>query len=193
MLDHAKLMRALEQVAGTLFADHTHVYAIAREIWQKIAQDPTFLYKIRQITSSPWPLPFWQDKLDNVISVNSLLSPYHIISVDGSQIYPDRHQGNACFLINIGSVVLSYGTLDKPLLTCEPYVFTELEYGERTEDTVNGIRQELELFSGFDLAMRVQNNLLVDAPLLLLFDGSLIFWHLEAKDAKLRELFCINI
>lgn len=182
-------MRALEQVAGKLFADHTHAYAIARETWAKIANDPTFVSKIREI-SSPWPLPSWQGRLDEAIPVDVPISSYHVISVDGSQIYPDRHQGNSCFLINIGSVVIHYGSNDKPvMLACEPYVFTEFEHGEQAQDTVNGIRQELELFSGLDMAMRVQNELSDDAPCALLFDGSLIFWHLEAKDTTLRELF----
>ena len=189
MLNHAKLMRALEQVAGKLFADHTEAYAIARETWALIAKDPTFIYKIREVTS-PWPLPFWQGRLDEAIPVDLITSPYHVISVDGSQIYPDRHQGNSCFLINIGTVVLHYGFADKPvLLACEPYVFTELEHGEQAQDTVNCARQELELSSGFDIAMQVKSELTDDAPCVLLFDGSLIFWHLEAKDTMLRELF----
>lgn len=210
MLDHAKLMRALEQVAGKLFADHTHAYTIARETWAKIANDPTFIYKIRE-TNFPWPVPFWQGKLDEAIPVTLPIPPYHVISVDGSQIYPDRHQGNSCFLINIGSVVLHYGITDKPVFfACEPHVFPELEYGEQAQDTVNGIRQDLELFSGLTTAMQVKRDLLARRPVLhglsereslgeevgfddelcvLLFDGSLIFWHLEAKDTMLRELF----
>ncbi len=182
-------MQALEQVAGKLFADNTQAYTIARETWVKIANDPTFVYKIREITS-PWPLPSWQGRLDEAIPVTMPTLPYHVISVDGSQIYPDRHQGNSCFLINIGSVVLHYGVTDNPVLfACEPHVFPELEYGEQAQDTVNGIRQDLELFSGLDMAMRVKNELLDDGPCVLLFDGSLIFWHLEAKDTTLRELF----
>ncbi|HJZ23356.1 MAG TPA: DNA double-strand break repair nuclease NurA, partial [Candidatus Babeliales bacterium] len=59
----------------------------------------------------------------------------------------------------------------------------------QAQDTVNCARQELELSSGFDIAMQVKSELTDDAPCVLLFDGSLIFWHLEAKDTMLRELF----
>jgi hypothetical protein len=199
MLDHAKLMRALEQVAGKIFADNTHAYTIARETWFKIASDPTFIYKIREV-NSPWPLPSWQGRLDEVIPVDIAPLPYHVVSVDGSQIYPDRHQGNSCFLINIGSVVLHYGVIDKPVFfACEPYVFSELEYGDEAQDTVNGMRQDLELSSGLNVALRVQNELFArgslaseQEPCVLLFDGSLIFWHLESKDTQLHDLFLHN-
>jgi hypothetical protein len=138
MLNHAKLMRALEQVAGTLFADQTHAYTIARQVWDLISKDPVFIYKIREV-NSPWPLPTWQGRLNDAVAVDQTALPYHVISVDGSQIYPDRHQGNSCFLINIGSVVLHYGAHAQPVhFTCEPHVFTELECEGYAHDMVNG-------------------------------------------------------
>ena len=182
-------MRALEQVAGSLFADNTQAYTIARETWAQIANDPTFIYKIRQV-NSPWPLPSWQGRLDEAIPIKLPTLPYHVISVDGSQIYPDRHQGNSCFLINIGSVVLHYGVTDKPVqFMCEPHVYPELEFGDEVQDTVNAMRQDLELSSGLNMAMQVKNSITDNGPSVLLFDGSLIFWHLEAKDTQLRDFF----
>jgi hypothetical protein len=44
------------------------------------------------------------------------------VATDGSQIFPDRHELSACYLINIGSVVLHYGTGERPVLTSHPTV-----------------------------------------------------------------------
>ena len=45
------------------------------------------------------------------------------VATDGSQIFPDRHELSACYLINIGSVVLHYGTGERPILTSHPALF----------------------------------------------------------------------
>jgi NurA domain len=53
---------------------------------------------------------------------------------------------------------------------------------------VNCRRQELELDAGFTLSQKVkaENE---DLPLAFLFDGSLIFWHLQAKDPEVKNHF----
>src|SRR5579872_496901 len=105
MLDRCKLIAELQQVADKLFVDTAPSYNLAQDIWQSIINDPTFIDKVREVYGAPWPVPLWQDNLGDVITVEKLTYPYVLFSVDGSQIYPDRHNFLSCFLINIGSVI----------------------------------------------------------------------------------------
>src|SRR6476620_8044724 len=114
MLDRAKLIVQIQQVSDSLFPDFSQEYDNARLIWQQIADDPTFIYKVQAAQGQlPWQLPLWQGRLDQAIWLNEAIPSYVGLSVDGSQIYPDRHQGTGCFLINIGSVALGYGLSTK--------------------------------------------------------------------------------
>ncbi len=183
MLNHSLLLQELERVEQMLFIDDAPAFDLARMVWKKICSDASFQQKTKQ-ADAPWPVPSWQQKLNQTYKIEKLSNPYSILSVDGSQVYPDRHQSVACYLINIGGILLQYGNKNPVQFFSTPYVFTkDEELVELSTDLVNGKRQELELQKGLELAM--QNN----HPELLLFDGSLIFWHLEAKDPVLKELF----
>ena len=187
-------MQQLQAAGQTLFKDFSDEFAIARQSWQRILDDPTFLYKIRQI-STPWLVPDWYESLPQVIPINYQDGPYVVLAVDGSQVYPDRHQGTSCFLINIGFVTLAYQvpSFNTVQFQSRPYVFgadqPEFEIGSQMTEVVNGKRQELELKTGLEQSKIIKETLPSVTPFLFLFDGSLIFWHLEAHEASLKELF----
>src|SRR5579871_2902516 len=129
MLDRAKLMRALQGVSDSLFIANDDAYALARSIWERIAHDPALMYKLRS-AEQQWPLPWWEGAAGQVIPVETKPAAYTALAVDGSQIYPDRHQGTGCFLLNIGSVAITYGPTSSVHFTSEPSVFTALNEGE---------------------------------------------------------------
>ncbi len=140
MLDRLKLLVELQSVADKLFVDTTPSYHLAQDVWKLIIKDPTFLYKVRQVSNAPWPIPLWQDNLGKIIAVEKDLSSYVAISVDGSQIYPDRHNVLSCFLINTGSVVLPYAIENKRVqLFSDPKVFAGVDENQQsfTTDGVN--------------------------------------------------------
>lgn len=183
-------MRELEQLADKLFPDCSYEYNIARSSWQRIVTDPTFEYKVRAIKNPPWPVPCWTGALDESIPVTKNLDYYTVISVDGSQIYPDRHNNASCFLVNIGSVILAYGTsVTNVQFNSVPHVFSSYDE-DRSEmsfsaDLVDCCRQEFELKTGLSLGKTVKK----DRSVVLLFDGSLIFWHLASKEVAVRQKF----
>lgn len=188
MLHHAKVMEALLSLQDDLFADNSDNIAIARASWKRIAADPLFALKIRQINVS-WLLPTWQEAVDTVYDVQPMEHPYHVIAIDGSQIYPDRHQGSSCYLINIGSVDICYGQTSGVQCTSKPYVYAgrqEDELEETAVDMVNAKRQELELQAGLELCSK---QFYGAQPELFLFDGSLIFWHLVGKSGGLKDAY----
>src|SRR5439155_8963138 len=93
--------------------------------WEKLCADHSFAQRVahdNRCGSVAW----WDyQQLDAAIPVAQQCPSYLVFAVDGSQIYPDRHQGLSCFVINIGSVVLSYGALQQSVqLRSFPYLFT---------------------------------------------------------------------
>lgn len=189
MLHHAKVMQALLALQEDLFIDNSAHLAIARASWQRLAADPTFIFKIREI-NSPWLLPSWQGAVDAIETISSIDEPYQVVSVDGSQIYPDRHQGSSCYLINIGTVHLLYKDQASVQFDSKPYVYAGRQEDELTEsptDLVNAKRQELELQTGLILCSKLfEQSGLKQA---FLFDGSLIFWHLASQSSDLKESY----
>jgi hypothetical protein len=193
VLNRVKLLRELESVSDKLFLDLSEQSKKAQDIWRQICADPLFLDKIKA-SVSPWSLPLWEGDLGEIFSIEPQTNPYQIVSVDGSQIYPDKHQGIGCFLINVGSVVLQYGTTEgKTFFGSEPHLFVEHDQLFDSEkinpiDLVNGIREEFEFSSGYDLMSLLKKNH-SEYQSVFLCDGSLIFWHLESKDRTIKDYF----
>jgi hypothetical protein len=191
MLNRAKVMSALRHIQDDLFHDISDEINCAREVWERITKDATFIHKIRAC-EIPLPLPLWDGDLGEAIAIDPKIGPYTILGVDGSQIYPDKHQGSTCFLINIGSVLVSYGQPGKGVhLESVPYVFVHSEEDEwsATPDIVNCRREEFEFEAGSVISQAVRADQSPDMPYLFVSDGSLIFWHLESKDIPVRDFF----
>jgi len=192
MLNRTKLITQVQDVSSQLFVSFASEHNIARGVWKRIANDPTFASKAKA-ADLPWRMPTWSGKLDETFEVEPGLMAYHAVSVDGSQIYPDRHQGTACYLINVGSVVISYGTSGFPVhLDSVPYVFAgEAAHGDLaiSPEYVNCLRQEYEFAAGLELSKKIKEERGADIPLVFLFDGSLIFWHLASKEEELKQAF----
>src|SRR5437879_5465232 len=187
MLDRAKLMQALQGVSDSLFVVDDDAYELARIIWERRAHDPALMYKLRS-SEQQWPLPWWEGAAGQVIPVDAKPNAYTAIAVDGSQIYPDRHQGTGCFLLNIGSAAITYGTSSSVHFTCEPYVFAQGQEGEASTampEMVDCLRQEYELAGGIRLSSAERTT----EQQLLLFDGSLIFWHLVGQSDEIKKRY----
>jgi len=112
---------------------------------------------------------------------------FTVIAADGSQIFPDRHELTLCYLINISSIVLHYGTGTKPLLASRPTLFYKEEdlykaWNNRkipVDGEIVGIQRSLMEFQELaHLAKQLEGQ---DLPVLALCDGTLILWHLEVK------------
>ncbi|MCF7900466.1 DNA double-strand break repair nuclease NurA [Candidatus Babeliales bacterium] len=193
MLHKAKVLKALEDLEDSLFVDTTQELDSAYKAWKQLICDDTFKEKI-EACDVDWPLPTWEGNLDDVFPVQSYTDPYQLLAVDGSQIYPDKHQGTSCFLINVGTVELQYGTgLKGATLDATPHVFSErMHFSDDgfagSTDLVNCKREELELEYGYNHIIKMEQEGLKD-PLVFLFDGSLIFWHLESKEENLKHYF----
>lgn len=184
MLNHAKVASLLQTLSEELFIDLSHEYEIAYKTWQKIIVDKTFLYRVKE-ANAPWPIPTWSGSLAERYNIAGSPEEYNVVGIDGSQIYPERHRGTMCYLINIGLASFNYKkTSSKVIFSTQPYVFNGYHHHQDVTamDVVNAKRLALELSSSIKVADNKNNNLS-----LILFDGSLIFWHLPNNVNFKRE------
>ncbi|MFS8506658.1 MAG: hypothetical protein LVQ75_00795 [Candidatus Babeliales bacterium] len=89
MLHRVKLLQELELVSDQLFLDLSDQVNTARTIWDRMVKDAELPFKIAAC-QMPWPLPLWKGQLDLVVNVKSYDKPYQLLSVDGSQVYPEQ-------------------------------------------------------------------------------------------------------
>lgn len=161
---------------------------IARQIWTHLLQDPTLLERVI-MSGSQWSLPGTVEALDVQYPVQPMVDHYTCIAVDGSQIYPDKHQGSSCFLLNMGIVILRYTTGPSYVsLSSIPSLHLDTVEDEAlSADLVNCMRGERELQLGLEYLSSPNNTR--GLPSLFLCDGSLIFWHLESSAQEIKERF----
>jgi hypothetical protein len=185
MLDRAQVIHQLQQRAAELFVDLSSSIRLVHEAWLRMIEDPRLPEFAEQWRVMP-RVPEWLGSVQEITFVERGLSGYCVSAVDGSQIYPDRHQGTSCFLINIGVAAAAYAQNSSFSTKTVPHVFIpQVHEAECCVDWVNARRQELEFQMAGKLARRGE-----DPPThLLLFDGALIFWHLEQALPSLQDEF----
>lgn len=189
MLDAAKLILELKRASEQLQVDGSNEWAYAQTIWNQIVKDQDQL-KERIAHYNPLRVAQWSEPLETVCPLNAELSDYTVFAIDGSQVYPDRHQTVPYFLINIGSVFAQYNSFrpSSVRLTSTPYVLLigQDEFANiGTTEAVNLLRQEFELRETIELAATFATQ---SSPLCF-FDGTIIFWFLESKEAAVRAEF----
>ncbi len=187
MLDKQKVMQELIKSVPTLFKETAHERAYAQEVFGWMQQNPALVEQIKS-QESAITIPSWQGSIDATVPVVPHEHPYAVVAVDGSQIYPDRHQGMACYLLNSGVAHFVYDEKSSVRLFSSPALFTQMDGQDMSEDMVNCRRAELEFEVGLTQSL-VARSLHPALPTVFLCDGSLIFWHLESKHPRIKERF----
>src|ERR1700752_4148223 len=93
-----------------------------RELKLRSKEWERFSEKLK-LSKTSWLLPYVFTPFDTSYSLPSRPASYTVLSSDGSQIFPDRHEALPCYLINIGSVILHYGMGGKAHLNSYPKFF----------------------------------------------------------------------
>jgi hypothetical protein len=118
-----------------------------------------------------------------------------VAATDGSQIYPDRHEIANCFLINIGYILLSYGTGERPVMNSKPSLFFREEevyeqWGGRrisaNRELVSFKRGLMELTELAELSLAAQEE---GHRVVALSDGTLILWNLEGTPLDFKRSY----
>ncbi len=187
MLDPLKIMQEIARALPDLYAELSHEYIRAHELFLFIREHPEILEALKV---GPNPVPLWEGPLDARVPIRQQPHPYAVIATDGSQIYPDKHQGVPCFVLNSGTAQFVYGTNSSEVkLESSPLIVTQND--DETfisEDLVNCRRAELEFEVGLAASKEVMRTY-PEVPFVFLCDGSLIFWHLESKSPVVKERF----
>lgn len=182
MLDRTKIIKELSLRSGNLIDVVQNEYVLAQKIWQSIAFEKNLSSKLAGNGRAMCPL--WAGSIGVTVPLKSQIW-YQALAVDGSQIYPDRHQGTSCFLLNMGVVHLQYlSQASSVTFDSRPLVVFEGERGmeDYTPEMVNAQRMEEEFCTALSWMEKIKKD--TRAPSLFLLDGSLIFWHLLQATAS---------
>lgn len=191
MLDRALLLQQLEHASKDFADDLTKGQSNAQLWWHRIKDDADLSQRLHTKKHAVL-LPAWQGPLSYCKKVaGDALDTYCVLAVDGSQIYYDKHQGPACYLLNIGSVLLQYQKIQSSVvLLSQPHLFflSEKNKDHGSTDFINLQREEYELARAWQLS---QEHLVACAgqPLLTMMDGSLIFFQCEGGDYDSKQHF----
>lgn len=178
MLDRTLLMQELQKKAKALFYHPADQLIIATQLWQLVAAQPSYA-RMLQASANSLMIPTWQDALGACYAVPATTDPYYLVSIDGSQIYPDRHQGINCFLINIGITTFDYGHGSFKGDSI-PYLFAAQEYDQGPE-LVDYLRNDYERYSLFDCPLPPERAC-------MLLDGALLQYDM-GKENELGQFF----
>ena len=141
-------------------------------------------------SKTTWLVAGLVDGLDKTYPCPTSPADFTVLATDGSHIDVDRHHNARCFLINIGTVVLKYGTSPDAKLASHPHLYsgdTEMviapekarDREQVIEGTLLGIKRGVDECAYLaELAGEMppgSNNL-------ALLDGSLILWGLSGRD-----------
>ena len=106
MLDISKLLLQLENAKESLFLENKDDRGWLYNYWIDLCKDSELIIKVLSKKYSLL-LPFWRGDFSYTQKIHPFNKEYQFLAVDGSQVYYDRHQGPPCYLINIGSCLLS--------------------------------------------------------------------------------------
>jgi len=151
----------------------------------------------RKIAASKttWLVAELVERLDRRYQAPPTPAEFTVMASDGSHIDVDRHRSTRCYLINIGSAVINYGSEPDATLASSPRLYSEDEElvitppgGGReqvVEGTLLGIKRGIE-------ECRHLADLSAELPAgsasLAMLDGTLILWGLEAYPEFVTEV-----
>ncbi len=176
MLDRLALEQKISQALKNEDAWFQETCNEVLTAWRSIQ---TATYK--NFSETKQPIATWDGPLNGFTTCAPASKPYTIYAIDGSQIYPDRHFGVHAALINIGYAGFAYGeTKSTALLGSHPIIYTRqdlpphLQKEALSESATDALRSLHE----FKYARTIAEQ----KPNLIVFDGSLIFWHLGTPE-----------
>ena len=144
----------------------------------------------RKIASSKttWLVAGLADGISQHYAAPPLPTEFTVIATDGSHIDVDRHKSTRCYLINIGTVILNYGSHPGAVLDNLPSLYSGDEDLIIAPAGAKGREQPVEgallgIKRGVEECHRLAElaaGLPANSSALALLDGSLILWGLEA-------------
>jgi len=167
----------------------------ALEVLHNRASDLEHLKRKVVSSKTTWLVAGLVDGLDQHYKAPPCPEEFTVIATDGSHIDVDRHKSTRCYLINIGSAVIHYGTDPSASLDSFPCLYFGDEDLVITPVGVRGREQPIEgALLGIKRSVdechqlaKLAAELPPGSSSLALLDGSLILWGLEAYPEFVTE------
>jgi len=196
-LDLSKVVKQISDMVAQ-FASHRQErndrIDRALEILFSHANKLDSLKKKIALSKTTWLVAEPVNSIDLHIPLPETPSDFTVIATDGSHIDVDRHHATRCYLINIGTVELRYGSRPDASLDSEPVIYSNDDDlviaspdGLREvpiEGNLLGIKRSLEECRRLSEMAAVLPS---GCAALGLMDGSLILWNLEAYPEFVAE------
>ncbi len=145
-----------------------------------------------QESKTSWLVADPLEEVNSTANLPSEFKDYTVLASDGSQLFPDHHETVLCYMINIGTVVLKYGSNSAAQLTSQPELYYKEDdlYIEENGvkcliDTqrVSNLRTQKEAAALVELAIKHK----ADDPIVALTDGTLIHWAVEQQSKRAED------
>jgi hypothetical protein len=199
-LDLSKLIDQIVDLANNMKSKEAGRQAkleFALQTLKSSAADLDALKKRVEESKTTWLVPGLKESIDLRQTAPLCPDDFIVLASDGSHVDVDRHHSARCFLINIGTVKLRYGRdPDAELLNLPSLYFKDGDVTITSDDgrqipiegQLLGIKRSIEECRTL---VEKASELEADLPVLMLLDGSLIFWRLAEQvyqDFVIHEL-----
>jgi hypothetical protein len=199
-LDLSKLIDQIVDLANNMKSKEAGRQAkleFALQTLKSSAADLDALKKRVEESKTTWLVPRLKESIDLRQTAPLCPDDFIVLASDGSHVDVDRHHSARCFLINIGTVKLRYGRdPDAELLNLPSLYFKDGDVTITSDDgrqipiegQLLGIKRSIEECRTL---VEKASELEADLPVLMLLDGSLIFWRLAEQvyqDFVIHEL-----
>jgi hypothetical protein len=189
-LDLSKLIDQIVDLANNMKSKEAGRQAkleFALQTLKSSAADLDALKKRGEESKTTWLVPGLKESIDLRQTAPLCPDDFIVLASDGSHVDVDRHHSARCFLINIGTVKLRYGRdPDAELLNLPSLYFKDGDVTITSDDgrqipiegQLLGIKRSIEECRTL---VEKASELEADLPVLMLLDGSLIFWRLAEQ------------
>jgi hypothetical protein len=199
-LDITKVASQVGEMLTKLKSDNEQLLHNLKSARDKLNDQSLDIDKLkRKISASngktTWLVAGLVENLNRVYAPPEAPSEFAVLATDGSHIDVDRNRAARCYLINIGSVLLKYGTSPEAVLESYPRLYCqdqEMEIADpkdphqtrALDSTLLGIKR------GVEEAKYLAEMAIAQLPgsqSLALVDGTLVRWGLEAYPEFVAE------
>lgn len=173
MLDRRSLHQLLATRAISVIDDRPLISTLVG-LWQTFIADPAIAYQDARSSLATYDPEFSPQEI-----TSNLPEPITIIGIDGSQIYPDRHEGTMLGLIQTAAVAITY---QRPTSNIFIHENVQLVDGivEGNEASIDAIRHAAEFAAAIESAQQYTSSI-------VLLDGALLAWHAQEYAQRRRQ------
>jgi hypothetical protein len=196
MLDLQQIAPQVAQFVQVQRQDTPAREAALATAWQRLQQaEAHWVPTLAAIENSKtsWLLAEWREPPNCIYSAPPAPELYTAIATDGSQIVADRHDIALCYVLNIGRVVLRYGTKERTKMTSSPQLYLPeedvLESPHAEEERISGRRLATQrLMAEIEaLAEEIEALPTLPPPIIAFVDGTILLWVLETEMEEFRR------